>query len=178
MHSEAESIRLAQSGSLEAMESLYESHRSMVYAVALGVCGNGPDADEVLQETFLRAFRSLAGWRGEGKFSTWLYSIAVRTAINWRRRFFPKRPAPPAEEGEAPDPSAALVEADSSAELKRAVEKLPPQQRIVLTLRHVRGLSLAEIAELQSCAIGTVKSNLHHAIANLKDALADRRLQA
>ena len=178
MPSEAESIRQAQSGSLGAMEALYESHRSMVYAVALGVCGNRPDADEVLQETFLRAFRSLSAWRGEGKFSTWLYSIAVRTAINWRRRFFPRRPAPLTSEEEASDPADALVEAESSEELRRAVEKLPPQQRIVLTLRHVRGLSLAEIAELQSCAVGTVKSNLHHAIARLKEALADRSTQA
>lgn len=172
MHSEAESIRLAQGGSLAAMESLYEAHRSMVYAVALGVCGNGPDADEVLQETFLRAFRSLSGWRGEGRFSTWLYAIAHRTALNWRRRFFPKpHPAPLPEAADPPD---AVVEAESSEELKRAIDRLPPQQRIVLTLRHLRGLSLAEIAELQGCAVGTVKSNLHHAVARLKEALARR----
>jgi RNA polymerase sigma-70 factor, ECF subfamily len=173
MHSEAESIRLAQGGDLVAMESLYEAHRSMVYAVALGVCGNGPDADEVLQETFLRAFRSLCGWRGEGRFSSWLYAIAHRTALNWRRRFFPK-PRGGAAPAESADPADALIEAESSDELKRAVDRLPPQQRIVLTLRHVRGLSLAEIAELQGCAVGTVKSNLHHAIARLKEALARR----
>ncbi len=177
MRSEAELVREARSGSLAAMESLYEAHRSMVYAVALGVCGNGPDADEALQETFLRAFRSLGGWRGEGKFSTWLYSIAQRTALNWRRRFFP-RPQAARPPEEAPDPVDAAVEVESSEELKVAISHLPPQQRIVLTLRHVRGLSLAEIAELQGCALGTVKSNLHHAIAKLKDALADRRLQA
>ena len=176
MHSEAELVRGARAGDLAAMETLYESHRAMVYAVALGVCGNGPDADEVLQETFLRAFRSLGGWRGEGKFSTWIYAIAHRTALNWRRRFFPRPPAArPAEE--APDPGDAAVEAESSEALKRAIAKLPPQQRLVLTLRHLRGLSLAEIAELQGCALGTVKSNLHHAVARLKDTLADRRLQ-
>src|SRR5436190_11522915 len=64
-------------GDLSAMESLYEAHRQMVYAVGLSVCGNGADADEVLQETFLRAFRSLAEWRGESQFSTWLYAIAL-----------------------------------------------------------------------------------------------------
>jgi RNA polymerase sigma-70 factor (ECF subfamily) len=164
MHSEADLVREARAGRLGALESLYESHRTMVYAVALGVCGNGPDADEVLQETFLRAFRSLADWRGEGKLSTWLYSIALRTALNWRRRFFPRPPAarPPEE---APDPGDAAMEAESAEALKRAISQLPPQQRIVLTLRHLRGLSLAEIAELQGCALGTVKSNLHHAIA-------------
>jgi RNA polymerase sigma-70 factor (ECF subfamily) len=177
MHPEAELVREAQAGHLVAMEALYEAHRSMVYAVALGVCGNGSDADEVLQETFLRAFRSLGDWRGEGRLSTWLYSIAFRTAINWRRRFHPRttssRPPDP-----APDPGDAIVEQENSAELRRAIAQLPPQQRIVLTLRHLRGLSLAEIAELQECALGTVKSNLHHAIARLKEALVGRRLQA
>lgn len=176
MHSEAELVREAQAGRLVAMEALYEAHRSMVYAVALGVCGNGPDADEVLQETFLRAFRSLGDWRAEGRLSTWLYAIAFRTAINWRRRFLPRsvssRPPEP-----APDPVDAIVDAENSAELRRAIAQLPPQQRIVLTLRHLRGLSLAEIAELQGCALGTVKSNLHHAIARLKEALVDGRTQ-
>ncbi|HKS16182.1 MAG TPA: sigma-70 family RNA polymerase sigma factor, partial [Planctomycetota bacterium] len=171
MHSEAELVRDAQAGRLGAMESLYASHRSMVYAVALGVCGNGPDADEVLQETFLRAFRSLADWRGEGKLSTWLYSIALRTALNWRRRFFP-RPIASRPPDEAPDPGDAAMEAESQAAMKKAIAQLPPQQRIVLTLRHLRGLSLAEIAELQGCARGTVKSNLHHAIARMKETLA------
>jgi len=177
MHSEAELVRGARAGSLAAMEALYESHRGMVYAVALGVCGNGPDADEVLQETFLRAFRSLGGWRGEGQFSTWIYMIAHRPALNWRRRLFPRPGAPrPAEE--APDPGDAVVDAESSEALKRAIAKLPPQQRLVLTLRHLRGFSLAEIAELQGCALGTVKSNLHHAIARLKETLAVRRQEA
>ena len=173
MHSEADLIRGAQSGNLPAMESLYELHRSMAYAVALGVCGNGPDADEVTQESFLRAFRSLSGWRGDGRFSSWLYAIVVRTAINWRRRFLPRPSALPAP-AEPPDPSDALVAAESSEALKRAIDQLPPQQRIVLTLRHLRGLSLAEIAELQGCALGTVKSNLHHAIARLKEGLVSR----
>jgi RNA polymerase sigma-70 factor (ECF subfamily) len=172
MHSESELIRQARGGSAAAMEALYEAHKSMVYAVALGVCGNGPDADEVVQETFLRAFRGLGDWRGEGKLSSWLYMITTRTAINWRRRFLP-RPAPRVAD-EAPVPE---VDAETSAELKRAIAGLPARQRIVLTLRHLRGLSLAEIAELQGCVVGTVKSNLHHAVAKLRDVLSERRVR-
>ena len=155
------------------MEALYEAHRSMVYAVALGVVGNRADADEVLQETFLRAFRSLSGWRAEGRFSTWIYSIALRAALNWRRRAAP-RPVhrPP---GEAADPGDDVENRESSEELRRAIAALPPQQRIVLTLRHLRGLSLSDIADLQGCALGTVKSNLHHAIARLKEVLCHER---
>lgn len=168
-------VAAARAGSLAAFESLYDRHRSMVFAVALGVCGNGPDADEVLQETFLRAFRSLGAWRGEGRISSWLYSIAVRTAINWRSRFMTKQVVPP--RAETHDPAVEAEEAEESRALTRAIAGLPPQQRIVLTLRHVRGLSLAEIAELQECAIGTVKSNLHHAVARLKESFG-RRIRA
>lgn len=173
MPTEGELVRGAQSGSLAAMEALYEAHRPMVYAVALGVVCTRVDADEVLQETFLRAFRSLSGWRGEGRFSTWIYSIALRTALNWRRRLIPRPVHRPPEE--VPDPGAAAEDRESSEELRRAIAALPTQQRIVLTLRHCRGLSLAEIAELQGCALGTVKSNLHHAIARLKEVLCHER---
>ncbi len=177
MPRESDLVREAGEGDLAAMEALYTAHRAMVFAVGMGVCGNGADADEVLQETFLRAFRSLADWRGAGKFSTWLYSIAVRTALNWKSRFV-LRPGPRRPAEESPAPGDAADEAESAEGLRRAIVKLPYRQRIVLTLRHLRGLSLAEIAELQGCALGTVKSNLHHAMANLKETLEDERMRA
>ena len=161
----------AAGGDAASLERLYEEYRPMVYAVGLGVCGNGTDADEVLQETFLRAFRSLSEWRGASKFGTWLYAIALRTALNWKSRFLRKRPlpAPPAEGAPAFE---ALERAEALESLESEIARLPVQQRLVLTLKHLRGLSLAEIADLQQCAVGTVKSNLHHAMVKLKDALA------
>lgn len=177
MPRESDLVREAGEGDLAAMEALYTGHRAMVFAVGMGVCGNGADADEVLQETFLRAFRSLADWRGSGKFSTWLYAIAVRTALNWKSRFV-LRPGPRRPAEESPAPGDAADEAESAEGLRRAIARLPYRQRIVLTLRHLRGLSLAEIAELQECALGTVKSNLHHAMANLKETLEDERMRA
>lgn len=163
-------VESARRGDFAAMERLYEAHRSMVFAVGLSVCGNGSDADEVLQETFLRAFRSLSDWRGQAQFSTWLYSIALRTALNWRSRFV-KRPRPASAE-EFSVPEDRLVRREELDRLSQAIEDLPVQQRLVLTLKHLKGLSLAEIAHLQGCAVGTVKSNLHHAMTKLKDVLA------
>jgi RNA polymerase sigma-70 factor (ECF subfamily) len=166
----ADPIEAARNGDLEAMKVLYEEHRDLVYAVGLSVCGNRPDADEVVQESFLRAFRSMVEWRGEGKFSTWLYAIALRTALNWKRRFHrAPRPAAAPQGPEAPDE--AIDRAEAAEELRRAIRELPLQQRLVLTLRHLDGRSMAEIAEIQGCAVGTVKSNLHHAMAKLKEAL-------
>lgn len=170
MEGDAAWIESARRGDLAAMERLYDAHRSMVFAVGLSVCGNGSDADEVLQETFLRAFRSLGEWRGQAQFATWLYSIALRTALNWKSRFV-RRPRPAAPE-EFTVPEDRLVQREELDRLSQAIEDLPVQQRLVLTLKHLKGLSLAEIAGLQGCAVGTVKSNLHHAMAKLKDALA------
>ena len=163
-------VEAARRGDLKAMEALYDEHRDMVYAVGLSVTGNAADADEVLQETFLRAFRSLADWRGDAKLGTWLYSIALRTALNWKSRFL-RRPDVNAGEPEpVPDPA---ERAETLTALNGEIAKLPVQQRLVLTLKHLRGLSLAEIAEVQGCAVGTVKSNLHHAMAKLKSALGN-----
>ena len=166
----ADPIERARNGDLEAMRALYEEHRNLVYAVGLSVCGNGPDADEVVQESFLRAFRSLAEWRGEGKISTWLYAIALRTALNWKRRFLRTPPAG-TEPAAVEAPEEAVNRAESAEALRGAIRDLPLQQRLVLTLRHLDGRSLAEIAAIQGCAVGTVKSNLHHAMFKLKEAL-------
>jgi RNA polymerase sigma-70 factor (ECF subfamily) len=167
-------VRKASSGDLEAMEILYNEHKGMAFAVGLSVCGNGADADEVVQETFLRAFRSLSGWRSESKFSTWIYSIALRTALNWKTRFV-KRPAPPSRD-EAETPPSEIERQEAVDGLMSAIEQLPLQQRLTLTLKHLRKLSLEQIAEIQGVAVGTVKSNLHHAVAKLRDLLEERAL--
>ncbi len=167
---ERASIEGALRGDLACMERLYDAHREMVFAVGVAVCGNAADADEVLQETFLRAFRSLGEFRGAARFSTWLYAIATRTALNWKSRFV-RRPAPPPPS--APEAGVDPLEREERlGRLASAIDDLPVQQRLALTLKHLQGLSLAEIAAMQGCAVGTVKSNLHHAMMKLKDSLA------
>ncbi len=165
---ETDLVRRAAGGDLAAMEVLYNENKSMVFAVGLSVCGNAPDADEVVQESFLRAFRSLSDWRGDARFSTWLYAIGMRTALNWKARF--NRPAPLAPEAST-DAIDSAERDEQIAALTDAINRLPLQQRLVVTLKHIRGLSLAEIAGIQQCAVGTVKSNLHHAINKLRDLL-------
>jgi len=167
-------VRRAAGGELAAQEMLFNEHKGMVFAVGLSICGNAADADEVVQESFLRAFRSLADWRGDARFSTWIYSIAVRTALNWKTRFVKRPPPPPRDEAETPPPE--LEREEAVAALMAAIEELPLQQRLALTLKHLRRLSLEEVAELQGIAVGTVKSNLHHAVAKLRDLLEARAL--
>jgi len=169
MPSETDLVRLAAAGDLPAMEILYNDNKSMVFAVGLSVCGNAPDADEVVQETFLRAFRSLSDWRGDAKFSTWVYSIAMRASLNWKSRF--NRPALLTPEPTTESSDSGAERDEQLAALTHAISQLPLQQRLVVTLKHMKGLSVAQIAEIQQCAVGTVKSNLHHGVAKLRDLL-------
>lgn len=163
---ERDRIRRAAEGDLEAMEKIYSEHRTMAYAVGMAVCGNGSDADDVVQETFLRAFRTLGQWRGESPFRSWLYAVALRTAQNWMSRFVRRRPLPAAAAGARVTAPEELRD-DEHARVLAAVRELPEQQRLTLLLKHLRGLSVREIAELQGCAEGTVKANLHHAVQGL-----------
>lgn len=164
---EAPMLRRAAEGDLEAMERLYNRYKTMAFAVGMAVCGNPSDADDVVQETFLRAFRKLDQWRGDSQFGTWLYAVALRTAQNWKTRFVHRKTAlPPPAEVAAP-PASADDRAEERELLMNAVRELPDQQRLTLLLKHLRGLSIREIAALQGCAEGTVKANLHHAVTAL-----------
>ncbi len=171
---ERDRVMRAAGGDLAAMEILYNEHKGMVFAVGLSVCGNAADADEVVQETFLRAFRSLGDWRGDSRFATWIYSVAMRAALNWKSRFVRRPSPPPRDEAETPEPEAERREAVDA--LLAAIELLPVQQRLTLTLKHLRRMSLEQIAEIQGVVVGTVKSNLHHAVAKLRDLLEERAL--
>jgi RNA polymerase sigma-70 factor (ECF subfamily) len=161
---EADCLRRAAEGDLDAMETIYTGYRTMAYAVGMAVCGNASDADDVVQETFLRAFRSLGQWRGESSFRTWLYAVALRTAQNWRSRFVRRKAVQVAAAGE--DRPAAEAQEQHEA-LLAAIRDLPEKQRLVLLLKHLRGLTIREIADLEGCAEGTVKANLHHAVTAL-----------
>ena len=149
-------------GNASYIEDLYNRYKTMIYSVGMAICGNPSDADEVVQETFLRTFPKMDQWRGESRFSTWLYVAAVRTAQNWKARFMRNRgvvarvPAGPAEE-----------RSENRDRLMAAIRALPEQQRTTLMLKHLQGLRVREIATLQGCAEGTVKANLHHAVRAL-----------
>ncbi len=150
---DAEDVRRAIEGRVGALESLYDRHKMMVFSVGLSICGTNADADEVVQETFLRAFRSLSQWRGESAFATWLYSVAVRTAQNWKSRFLARRPILAGRE-------VRRESSESDERLLGAIQDLPEQQRATVLLKHLQGLTIREIAAVQGCAEGTVKARL------------------
>ena len=163
-------------GDDRAFEELVRTYQHRLFGVALRMLGNAAEAEEIAQEAFLRAHRSLGDFRGEAKLSTWLYAIASRLCLN-RLAASERRLGRQGEEtllrlphrGAGPD--AALEQRELEAALHRAIAELPDERRIVVVLRDLEGLAYEEIAQVLGLELGTVRSRLHRARADLKGKL-------
>jgi len=182
---ESEELRLitrAKRGDLEAFEVLYELYKASIYRTALAITGDRLAAEEILQETFLRAFKHIRNVREGASLSPWLYRIAVNLAydLTARRRRWPaaldsivERLITPSEAS----PEQTVEMRELYGLVYEAINKLEFRQRATLVLFYLHDFSLAEIAESMDCPIGTVKSRLHYARENLRrELLADQRL--
>lgn len=162
------------SGSPEAPRLFLERFQSAVFAVCVRMLGHRHDAEDVAQEVFLRALRGIRGFDPSRPLRPWLMSIAAnrcRTALA-RRSVRPSLTDAPEEH---PDPRRPPGDPDDLAgEVERAVARLRPDYRLVFTMYHEQGLSYEEIAEALARPIGTVKTWLHRARAELADDLARR----
>lgn len=168
-------VGLALAGDLRAFERLVERHRDTVYRVAARVAGED-DADDVTQETFLRAYHRLGRYRGSGAFRAWVLQIAHNTALSTASRH--PAPALPLSELENDGTVAVLKtpadEVESSERRRRLdvkVKGLSPQHRAVLVLRDIEGLSYDEIAQVTESPVGSVKARLHRARGEFIDLL-------
>jgi RNA polymerase sigma-70 factor (ECF subfamily) len=179
---EIELIIRAKRGDLGAFESLYEIYKGPIYRTALAITGDRPAAEEILQDTFLRAFRHLDNIREGVSLSPWLYRIAVNLAYDWtaRRRRGPVALESVIEHLIAPmtaSPEQKVEQRELYSLVYEALEKLEFKQRATLVLFYLHDFSLAEVAEIMDCPVGTVKSLLHYALENLRrELLADQRL--
>lgn len=173
---EAEQLRRAQDGDEAAFGDVMRANYERVFRRVVSIVRNEHDARDVSQEVWLAVWKNLKEYRGEAKFSTWLYSIATRRSIDHlrsRRRWF-GRFLPFLADGEAPaaaepttaassNPRRELEMVERAARFERALEALPPKHRSVLALREVEGLSYEEIAQTLNCRPGTVMSRLFKA---------------
>lgn len=155
------------------MVKMYQ-HR--IYGVALRMMGSRADAEEVAQETFLRAHRALADFRGDAKLSTWLYAIASRLCLNRLASGEGKMARRRADVEEMADlvwdqPGGNLERDEREAAVHRALAELPEERRVVIVLRDFEGLSYDEIAAALGLELGTVRSRLHRARLDLKEKL-------
>ena len=164
--------------STEAFDKLYREHVDLVYRYAHRLCGEPESAKDLVQETFLNAYRGLKDFRGDSRISTWLYTIASRACLRMRRK---RKGAPerelsleefvPTSEGEfrlqiAVDgltPEQALENKELREALEQAINKLPKKYRMALVLRDMEGLSAGETGAIMGLTERAVKSRLHRA---------------
>ncbi|MBN1201335.1 MAG: sigma-70 family RNA polymerase sigma factor [Anaerolineae bacterium] len=182
---EAVLVARLQAGDQAAYAQLVEEHAGRIYRLALRMMGNEADAEDVLQETFLSAFKSIDTFQARSSLSTWLYRIASNVALMRLRRNEPVQVSvdEPLErdDGELIPrqffdfcclPEEELVRDEVRQEMKRAVEELPPSLRSVFVLRDIEELSTSETADALDLSISAVKSRLMRARLKLRERLS------
>ena len=171
-------------GDMAALAILVEKYKRLVYRVAVQITKNHEDADDVMQDTFLKVYESIHSFRKEAAFETWLYRIVVNHATNLVKRRERRRESSLSVTNEMeihPDLRRTVNLANNphlNAERKerqrwvtQAVNSLPLKQRTVVILHEFEGLTHSEIASILNCSEGTVRSRLHYAKQKLKDLL-------
>jgi RNA polymerase sigma-70 factor (ECF subfamily) len=169
---ERELIARVLAGDRVAGRELYDAHAPRVYRLVFRLTGDTDLAQEFTQETFVRAFAQLGGFRGDAALSTWLYRVALSVTSNGMRKVkrFRGREAD-LDEAEPIGVGPRSTEPDLRARLSRAIDALPEIYRTVVTMHDVEGYTHAEIAHALGVPEGTCKTRLSHARAKLREAL-------
>jgi RNA polymerase sigma-70 factor (ECF subfamily) len=177
-----ELVAKAQAGDQESFNQLVTRWERPIYALAYRTLGREDDARDVVQEAFLRAFRGLKGFKGQAKFSSWLYRITLNLCRDWMRK---NRRAPLVQVPEGDDatdlaeqiPSSAesvevlVARREMSAAVTRAMAELPEEQRTAILMKEFHGLTFQEIAEALDCPLSTVKTRLYQGLTVLRRRL-------
>jgi len=173
-------VRRAREGDRAAFEELVRRHADRLYAVVMRFGAPSGEAEEIVQETFVRAWRAIGRFKGESQFFTWLYRIA----INETKRHMARRsarlehvasgePSLAAIGDPAPSPQQRAEHQDLRAALERAVRALPMDYRVPLVLRDIEGLSTAQAAAVMALGEAAFKSRLHRARLAVREAMQD-----
>ena len=171
-------------GDETALAPLVEKYKRMVYRLAMQITKNHADADDVMQETFIKVYRSIRTFRKDAAFETWLYRIAVNEALNFVKRRERQRESTLETASEtdyeaitryraqiANDPHVHAEKAELRHHVTEAVNSLSLKHRTVVILHEFEGLTHAEIASILNCSEGTVRSRLHYARKKLRTLL-------
>jgi RNA polymerase sigma-70 factor (ECF subfamily) len=174
-------VARASRGDVEAFTKLVRAHSSLVYRVSLRMLGS-QDAQDASQEVWIRVWRNIRGFRGESAFSTWLYRITMNTCLSMRQRESRRQdreysgdemPYLPEPSGGDADPETSVLSAERREEIEAALKHVRAEHRAALVLRHMEGLSYAEIAEVLEVPNGTAKGWVSRGRAAMLIALAE-----
>jgi RNA polymerase sigma-70 factor (ECF subfamily) len=176
-----ELVARAQGGDIESFNQLIVRWERPIYALAYRVIGKEEDARDVCQDAFLRAYRALPGFKGQAKFSSWLYRIALNLCRDWIRR---QRRAPVSQLPEDADATELATETgpvesiedlvarrELSAIVEEAMSELSEEQRTAIILKEYHGMTFQEIADMQGCPLSTVKTRLYQGLSLLRRRL-------
>ena len=187
-----EAVNRALAGDLSGFKELVQRYEKRVYSVALAVLGNSEDAKDVSQESFIRVYQRLDGFRGESSFYTWLYRITFNLAVDLSRKRYRTKELAFAEgekdghsdsgvrlesvkessfSASVEDPDEAYERVELNRQLNKALDSLSEEHRAVIAMRELDGLSYTEIADAVGISKGTVMSRLHHARRKLQQYL-------
>ena len=180
-------VRACQGGSREAFDKLVLRHKNRIFSLCFWLLGDYEEANDSAQEIFIKVYRSLSRFRFEAAFGTWLYRIAVNTCKNRRKssEYRSKRrtvslqnPGPGGSpesvtelSDDSPSPLNGLVQQERGRAIRKAVDALPPDQKEVIALRDIQGLSYEEIVQITGLNLGTVKSRIARARLDLREKL-------
>ena len=171
-------VARSRGGDVDSFNQLILRWERPIYALAYRVIGREEDARDVVQDTFLRAFRALPGFKGQAKFSSWIYRIALNLCRDWIRRQRRTPVVQMPDDAEAVERMAIRDPVDSiedlvarkelSAVVAEAMAVLPEEQRTAIILKEYHGMTFQEIAELQGVPLSTVKTRLYQGLAVLR----------
>ncbi len=177
---ETEMISRCQKGDQQALKEIFDKYQKKVYRIAYGVVRQREEALDIVQEVFIKLFHSIKNFKGKSQFYTYLYRMTMNTAIDHTRKMGKQTVSSLDEEGSFEPPDAAekgperiLLQKELEERVKRAMDKLPAEQRAALIFRDVEGLSYQETAEAMGSSIGTVMSRLHYGRKRLQELLKD-----
>ncbi len=177
--SNSELVKKSQLGDKSAFEELVKRHQDLVFSLSFKLTGNRELANDVAQEAFIRAWKAIEKFRGDSTFGTWIYRITVNTAWTLRKKA-KKHYSLNIEDTQEPvvidekkDPELVAINSDLSVVLRKALNQIPLEQRIIVELKNIEGRSHKEIADYLDISVTAAKVRLHRAHQKLRNILEE-----